>query len=120
MISQLPNNPFQVAERYIQLRKRHAPERWADTMSLLSDMILMPIIILFLVFLRKSDMITFVSTAAKAYSVWREHLEYTELRYAVQRMFFHMKSVGGPFIVTNNETYMPYVFADAVQRSFMK
>ena len=89
-------------------------------MSLLSDMILMPIIILFLFFLRKADTLTVLSTGFKTYSVWKEHLEYAELRYAVQRMFFHMKSVGGPFIVTNDETYMPYVFADAVQRSFMK
>lgn len=120
MTFQLPNNPFQVAERYIQLRKRHVPKLWAETMSLLSDMILMPIIILFLFLLGKADTITVLSTGFKTYSVWKEHLEYTELRYAVQRMFVYMKSVGGPFIVTNDETYMPYVFADAVQRSFTK
>jgi hypothetical protein len=31
-------------------------------------------------------------------------------------MFLYSQSVGGPFIVTNDTTYMPYVFADAVYR----
>ena len=31
-------------------------------------------------------------------------------------MFLYSQSVGGPFIVTNDPIYMPYVFADAVYR----
>jgi hypothetical protein len=40
-----------------------------------------------------------------------------KLQAEVQLMFLHMAKVGGPFIRTNDLTYMPYVFADAVVRT---
>ena len=55
-------------------------------------------------------------TVLKAYQVWKDYTEYTILRFEVQSMFLYCQTVGGPFIVTNDPIYMPYVFADAVQR----
>jgi hypothetical protein len=112
----LPSEPFKTAERYIQLRKKCAPESWADTLTLMSDMILMPIITLFLVFLRMSDTISTAMTVIKAYQVWKDYTEYTSLRFEVQNMMLYCQIVGGPFIVTNDPTYMPYVYADAAYR----
>lgn len=112
----LPSEPFKTAERYIQLRKKCSPESWADTFNLMSDMILMPIITFFLLFLGMSDPLTTALTAMKTYQVWRDYTEYTSLRFEVQNMRLYCQIVGGPFIVTNNPTYMPYVYADAVQR----
>jgi hypothetical protein len=82
----------------------------------MNDMILMPIISFFLLFIRAEDIITAAFTMIKTYQVWAEFTEYTQLRFDVQRMFLYSQSVGGPFIVTNDPTYMPYVFADAVYR----
>ena len=113
----LPSKPFETAERYINLRKKCAPESWAEAITLMSDMILMPIIILFLALIQQSDPMTIIMTGMKAYQTWKEYTEYTELRFEVQRMFLHCQMVGGPFIVTNNSLYMPYVFADAVVRT---
>jgi hypothetical protein len=115
MIS-LPINPFVVAERYIQLRKVCAPDSWADTVILFNDMILMPLITLFLLFVGVADFIVIFTTAVKTYQVWKDYCEYTDLRFEVQRMLIICQSVGGPFIVSNDPLYMPYVFADAVQR----
>ena len=112
----LPSKPFQTAERYIQLKKKCAPSSWYATLSLISDMILMPIITIFFVFLYQADVITVVMTALKAYQVWTEYTEYISLKFEVQNMFLYCQTVGGPFIVTNDQTYMPYVFADAVYR----
>ena len=112
----LPAKPFVVAERYLQLRKVCVPESWADSITLIVDMIVMPIITLFLVFLRIADPMTIATTALKAYQTWRDYTEYTDLRFQVQSMLVYCQSVGGPFITTNNPLYMPYVFADAVQR----
>lgn len=112
-----PSEPFKVAERYIQLRKVCAPQSWADTITLISDMILMPIITLFLVFLHVADPMMIATTLLKTYQVWKEYTEYTHLRFQVQSMLVYCQSVGGPFITTNNPLYMPYVFADAVQRT---
>ena len=114
---QLPSEPFKVAERYIQLRKTCAPESWADTISLMSDMIIMPIITLFLIFLHVADPMMIATTLLKTYQVWRDYTEYVDLRFQVQSMLVHCQRVGGPFITTNNPLYMPYVFADAVQRT---
>lgn len=112
----LPSQPFKTAERYIQLRKICAPISWADSITRMNDMILMPIISFFLLFIRAEDLITAAFTMIKTYQVWAEFTEYTQLRFDVQRMFLYSQSVGGPFIVTNDSTYLPYVFADAVYR----
>jgi len=114
---QTPSEPFKVAERYIQLRKTCTPESWADTVTLISDMNLIPIITLYLVFLHVFDTMMISTTLLKTYQVWRDYTEYVDLRFQVQSMFVHCQSVGGPFITTNNPLYMPYVFADAVQRT---
>ena len=112
----LPAEPFKTAERYIQLRKKCAPDSWADLISLMSDMIVMPIITLFLIFLRMSDPLSIAMTCMKTYQVWKDYTDYTSLRFEVQNMMLYCQVVGGPFIVTNDPMYMPYVYADAVQR----
>ena len=113
---QLPSQPFKTAERYIQLRKICVPISWAEFITRMNDMILIPIISFFLLLIHGEDLITFAFTMMKSYQVWKEFTEYTDLRFQVQRMFLYSQSVGGPFIVTNDPTYMPYVFADAVYR----
>lgn len=113
---ELPENPFKAAERFIQIRDKCLPPTWTAQMQRLSDMIFMPLITLFLFFNGGGDMFMSLSTAATAYRVWMEWVEYTELRYVMQRMRMRMAQVGGPFIVTNNPKYMPYVWADAVVR----
>ena len=114
---QLPSQPFKTAERYIQLRKICVPISWAEFITRMNDMILMPIIMLFLVFIRVADPLTVAMNGLKAFQSWKEYTEYTSLRFDVQRMMVHCQAVGGPFIVTNNSKYMPYVFADAVVRT---
>lgn len=109
-------NPFQVAERFIELRKVCEPPSWSDQMTLISDMIIMPMITLFMLFTHSYDMFSVASTLAKTYSTWKKFLEFTSLKFKVQQMYLHTMRVGGPFIVTNDPTYMPYVFADAVYR----
>lgn len=114
---ELPAKPFQTAERYIQLRTKCDPQTWSDKIQLMSDMILMPIITLFLLFLQFADPMTVFMNGLRTYQAWTEYIEYTRLRFEVQRMMFHCQAVGGPFIVTNDPKYMPYVFADAVYRT---
>ncbi len=85
-------------------------------MTLISDMIVMPLIMFFTLFNQSYDLFSVASTLAKTYSLWKKFVEYTDLQFKVQRMYLHTMQVGGPFIVTNDSTYMPYVFADAVYR----
>lgn len=109
-------SPFQVAERYIQLRKRCRPETWGDGILLFNEMVLGPIITLFLLFLGNRDVLMVFSTVTRAYSAWSEWEEYHALRSVVEDMFLTMMKHGGPHITTNDMQYLPYVFADAVVR----
>jgi hypothetical protein len=111
---------FAIAERYIQLRKVCAPESWGDLVIRINEMILTPLITIFFVFLHGSDAMTVIPAVFTVYRTWTEFLEYCELRFAVQRMYLKTMQIGGPFIVTNDPEYIPYVFADAVTRDGMR
>jgi hypothetical protein len=113
----LPAKPFETAERYIQLKAKCAPDTWSDVISRMNDMIIMPVILLFFIFMNLADPMMMAMNGLRTYQAWSEYAEYTQLRFDVQRMMIYCQSVGGPFIVTNNPKYMPYVFADAVYRT---
>jgi len=113
----LPKNPFKAADRFIVLRDKCQPRTWMAYIQLLSDMIIMPLITLFLLFIGKNDMFMALGTLNSAYRAWSDWIEYTELWFAMERMKIRMAQVKGPFIATNDAKYMPYVWADAVVRS---
>lgn len=110
------SNPFKDAERFLQLKKICAPMTWGANIGRINEMILTPLITLFFVFLGDSSIWSVVPAAFSTFRAWRDWIEYQDLRFVIQRMFLHTMRVGGPFIVTNDPTYMPYVFADAVYR----
>jgi len=112
----LPTKPFEVADRYITLHKIYAPKSWSEYLNLVTDMIVMPIITIFLFLIGSADPIMVASTFMKTYQCWKDYYVYMDLRYQVQMMLLYCQTVGGPFITTNDSLYMPYVFADAVQR----
>jgi len=114
------DSPFADAERYIQLRKQYAPQSWGDTILRFNELILTPLISLVLFFLHSFDVLSIVSTAFSTYNVWTEWTEYWTLRFTMQSMYLLTMQTGGPFIVTNDPTYMPYVYADAVVRAGMR
>lgn len=113
----MQRSPFQLAERYIQIRKKFVPETWSDTILLINDLILNPLITIFFLLTKKSTLIAAIPTLFSTLQLWRTWFEYTDLRATVQRMFLITVASGGPFIVTNDTTYMPYVWADGVMRA---
>lgn len=108
--------PFKVAERYIELRKLCAPPSWGDTAIRLNEMIIAPMVALYSLFTGDYDLFMIGSAAMTTHRVWSEWLEYDDLRFEVQRMYLATMASGGPQIVTNDNTYLPYVYADAVTR----
>jgi hypothetical protein len=113
-------DPFKVAERYLQLKKVCAPLSTGDTMMRINEMILSPLISLTFLWLKSFDFISFATTAFATYRVWRDWIEYCELRFTMQHMYLTTMATGGPHIVTNDPTYLPYVYADAVVRLGMR
>lgn len=86
----------------------------------INEMILSPLISLTFFCLRSMDLISMVTAALSVYRVWREWLEYCELRFTMQHMYLTTMATGGPQIVTNDPEYLPYVYADAVVRLGMR
>jgi len=107
--------PFKAADRYIVLRDICIPREFTKKIQRINDMILMPLIALFM-FFNSGDVMMMASSALSAYRAWSEWIEFSELEFTMQRMRLRMAQVRGPFISTNNPKYMPYVWADAVVR----
>lgn len=112
--------PFEIAERYIQLRRKCAPTSWVETIMRINEMILTPLITIFLFILGKTDKLSVLATGLSVFRAWREWIEFSRLRFEVQHMFLQTMATGGPRIVTNDPEYMPYVFADAVIRPYVR
>jgi len=113
-------SPFEIAERFIQLRRKCAPLSWGDTMIRINEMILTPLICIFFVILRLADIMLVISSCIATFRSWSEWVEYQDLRMMIQRMYLVCMVTGGPFIRTNDNEYLPYVFADAVVRRGMR
>ena len=111
----LPENPFKSADRYVTLREKCTPGTFLGQVQRMNDMIVMPVIAIFL-FFTGLDKMMIVSAGLTGFRVWNEWIEFTELQFMMQRMRLRMAQVGGPFIRTNDPKYMPYVWADAVVR----
>jgi len=112
--------PFKVAERYITLKKLCAPPSWGDTAIRFNEMVIAPMVALYSLFNGDYDLFMIGSAAMTTHRVWTEWLEYDDLRFELQRMYLLTMASGGPQIVTNDPTYMPYVYADAVTRLNMR
>jgi hypothetical protein len=115
-----PGSPFEAAERFIQLRRKCAPLSWGDSMIRINEMILTPLICIFFLILGQADLMLIISSCISTFRSWSEWIEYQELRILVQRMYLVCMATGGPFIRTNDNDYLPYVFADAVVRRGMR
>jgi hypothetical protein len=117
MTTTLNDEPFRIAERFIVLRKKWSTRSWVETLLRVNELLLTPLIALFMLFLATTDMFAILSSASMVYKSWSEWIEYCDLRLKVNDMYFKTMVAGGPFIVTNDPTYMPYVWADGVTRT---
>ncbi len=111
------STPFQIAERYIELKKRWAPESWGDTALLVNQLFLEPLITFTMMFMGDKDLFMYISGFMNIYKSWSEWIEFNDMRFKVQDMYLTTMMTGGPHIVTNDPLYLPYVFADAVVRA---
>lgn len=111
-----PKNPFQLAERYIQLRKQCESESWGDRIILANEMITGPLITLFLLLIGSVDAFMVISTSMNAFKAWQAWEEFHALRSVIYDMSLITAKAGGPFITTNDPQYYPYVLADAMVR----
>ena len=113
-------DPFVTAERFLELQKLCASPSWGDTAIRFNEMIIAPIVAIYCALTGDTDLFMLGSAVMTTYRTWSEWVEYQDHRFEIQRMYLITMASGGPQIVTNDPTYMPYVFADAVTRLRMR
>jgi hypothetical protein len=112
-------NYFEIAEQYTELKKKFNPSGFYDTISLWVEMIISPIIsfVMMIVHQEPPGILNMLSLH-KTISLWYEWFEYQDLKRHVHRWMNIVRSIGGPFIATNDPSYQAYIYADNMQRIY--
>ena len=106
---------FALSEKYVELKNKFHCEDLIDTLYLWFDMVLHPIyIIIRLCMLDFSVMHIF--TLVKTYQLWIDWLRLQELESKVESWKTTVRSLGGPWISSNNPDLHVFVYADGMER----
>jgi hypothetical protein len=106
-------NYFEHADELSRLEKIHGHPSW----FLIIDMWVTPILLVFKMFITHSapNALSLLSMY-KCIRTWFDYYRYKQLRDDCVRWKLIVDSFGGPFIATNDMQYLPYVYADGMQR----
>jgi len=110
-------NYFEKAEEYISLHAKFNPESFISKISLWIEMIVGPLVtIITAIIEQKPPSIFSVMSFYNCLNTWLDWFGYKQLQYEVGEWIKIVRSIGGPFIRTNDPLYQPYVYADNMQR----
>jgi hypothetical protein len=111
---------FEKADDYSRLNKIFNPEGWLEKVSLLADMIISPLVTLITcVWYGELPSIFSMISLYKTVHLWSEYIYFKMLIAELHEWTRIVKSIGGPFISTNDADYHAYVYADAMERIHM-
>lgn len=107
---------FELAEEYVELQKKFLTENTFQWVSLTIEMILQPLFILGKIIYSNTFSMFDVIGIHKTISLWLNWFKYKQLNTEIREWTRIVRSIGGPFISTNDPTYHMYVYADGMQR----
>ena len=108
---------FKTAEEFVRLNKIYSYQGLFSYLSLLADMIISPLItIIMAIYYQEPPGIFSVISLQKTVTLWYDWFLYEQIKHEIREWTHIVKSIGGPFISTNNSDYHSYVYADAMQR----
>ena len=108
---------FRIAEEFVNLEKLFKLETLFEKVSFWVDMIIYPIYTLIsILFFHQQMGIMTIMSIHKTVTKWQQYFRYVELKSEITEWKAMVRSVGGPFISTNDDTYHSYVYADGIQR----
>jgi hypothetical protein len=88
-----------------------------DQLMLWVDMVISPLITLIsAVYYGEAPSILSIMGLYKTVSMWNDWIYFQILKAEVHEWTSIVKSIGGPFIATNDPIYHSYVYADGMQR----
>lgn len=112
----LINEPyFALAEEYINLKQKFQCEDTMEWLYLWFDMLLYPIYIVIRLCMQDYSFMS-VITLAKTYQLWIDWFRLRELEQKVETWKATIRSLGGPWISSNNPELHVFVYADGMER----
>ena len=110
-------NYFETAEEFIRLNKIFSPVGFLAQLYLWIDMLISPLITLVTAIMYQEPPGVFsLMSIHKTVTLWQDWITYRDLKKKIHEWTLLVKSIGGPFISTNDPEYHAYVYADAMQR----
>lgn len=112
-----PRNYFSIANEYVSLQKIFLRDTLLEKLELWIEMIISPLITIVLSIINWSspDMFQLMSLQ-KCFQLWKDWFRMRELRSEIHLWMRLVKSIGGPFISSNDAEYHVFVYADGMQR----
>jgi hypothetical protein len=109
-----PDNYFSKANEFIELEEIFNTD-FMRTIVLWIDMILYPAYILYRVLLGEFSPM-FTLSLVKTYQLWIDWVRFEELKDEIRLWTLKVKSVGGPWVSSNDSKYHVVVYADSMER----
>jgi hypothetical protein len=112
-----PTNYFQIADEYISLQRTFTTETILEKIELWMEMVISPLITIGFIFINGTspDFLTILSLQ-KCVQLWKDWFRLRELRGIMQQWIRIVRTMGGPFIASNDAEYHMFVYADGMQR----
>lgn len=108
---------FDIADEFVKLKQLFKLETLFEKMSFLVDMVIYPLYTLLSIVIYNQRMgILTIMSIHKTVTKWQQYFRYMQLKIDIDEWKTIVRSAGGPFISTNDDTYHSYVYADGMQR----
>jgi hypothetical protein len=112
----LPDDDFfSVAEEFTELSSRFNCDDIIEIFYLWFDMLLYPIYILVRVCMQDYSPMHLI-TIVKTYQLWVEWIRFKDLEAKIETWKNTVRSLGGPWISSNNPDLHAFVYADGMER----
>lgn len=112
-----PSNYFSIADEYVSLQKIFSRDTLLEKLELWIEMVISPLIMFGMMIWnwKAPDMFQLMSLQ-KCIQLWKDWFRMRELRSQIHIWLKVVRSIGGPFISSNDAEYHVFVYADAMQR----
>jgi hypothetical protein len=112
-----PNSYFEFADEFVKLQSIFIKETTLEIASLWVDMVISPLAsLIYCLVYRITPSIFTILSLQKTLQLWSDWFRFKYLTSEIREWTNIIRSIGGPFISTNDPLYHIYVYADAMQR----
>lgn len=112
-----PKNYFSLADEYVSLQKIFSRDTLLGKLELWIEMIISPLIqFVMAVWNQKIPDMFQLMSLQKCAQLWKDWFRMREIRSEIHVWMKIIRSIGGPFISSNDAEYHVFVYADGMQR----